>query len=107
MSLLLALMLSLLPHQCDEEPLIVHEYKLKPNGAINLVEDTLIRDKLLPRGKYTIQHRIDGDQHVVIIAQAPNANAVPRPAIVVSATLVPVRAKLSKFVVYADPPAEG
>ena len=59
-----------LAHKDDEMDLPPREYQLKARGEINLVDDTMIRDRLLPRGRYVLQHRVKGDEHEVEIGRA-------------------------------------
>lgn len=103
--LVVLVMLSLLyPH---DEPEPSREYKFKPDGEINLLDDTMIREKLLARGRYLIRHRIDEDKHPVIIAQIPDRQSIPRPTVLVPATILPAKKTFSKSIGYARPPEEG
>lgn len=102
----LFILMVLLPHPHDD-PQPSRQYKVKPNGEFNLLDDTMLRDKLLTRGKYLIEHHVDGAVHSVTVAQVPDRKRIPRPAVTVAATMVPVKKAFSRSIVHAEPPDEG
>ena len=102
-SILALVLLVLHPH--DEIPRD-RQYRINAKGELNLLDDTIIRDTLLRRGRYLIVHGVDGNEHWFVISQAPGQNAIPRPAVRTTATLLPASRQASKFIVYARPPQD-
>ena len=101
----LVLMLLTVLHPHDDD-LLRREYRLKSNGEITLVDDTMIRETLLPRGRYLVRHRVDGDAHSVVITPVPDRKNPSRPPVVVPATLLPAQDAYRTSLVLAIPPRE-
>jgi hypothetical protein len=104
MLLIFALVLFVL-HPHDEIPRD-RQYRINAKGELNLLDDTVIRDTLLRRGRYLIVHGVDDNGHWFAITQVPGRNALPGLAVRTAATLVPASRRPSKFVVYARSPRD-
>jgi hypothetical protein len=100
------LILLALPHPHDESELS-RAYKVKPNGEIDLVDDTMIRETLLPRGKYLVGHRLDGATHSIVFTQVPDKKRPAQAPVTVAASVVPAKAAVSQSMVLALPPEQG
>ena len=41
-------------------------FKIAKNGQVNFSSDVRIGDQILKKGKYVVQHRVDGSDHVFV-----------------------------------------
>lgn len=54
----------------DENPEVI--YTVDKNGQVKIGIDVRVGGAIVKKGKYELTHRVDGDEHVVILKGQPN-----------------------------------
>jgi len=81
-------------------------FRVGKNGEINLRQDVKFGTVLVKRGKYVFEHRLDADQHLIVLTEvAPKGGRAPA-VYEVPTRLLPARKAANRTSVYAKEQAD-
>lgn len=101
MALLLLLAPRVLAHEGHDDGPTEQTFKIAANGEVKFGEDVRFGDFLVKKGKYVLEHRVEGERHVIALSAVTKA-ATKAPVVydVPTQTLVS-KVPVKKSAVYA------
>ena len=83
----------------DEHPEVV--YTVDKNGQVKIGMDVRIAGAIVKKGKYELTHRVDGDQHVVVLTGQPNKETTMGVVHEIRTTWLPSRDRVRQSALFA------
>ena len=90
-------------HEGHDDGPTEQTFKIAANGEVKFGEDVRFGDVLIKKGKYVLEHRIDGERHLIVLSAVTKAGATVATYSTVTETLA-AKVPVKKSALYA---AEG
>jgi hypothetical protein len=102
-SLVLALLVvsGISAHDGHDDGLTEQTFKIGKNGEVKFGEDVTIGDLLVKKGRYLLEHRLDGERHLFMLTSAERAEAKAAPVYEVPTEVLVSKVPVKKSAVYA------
>ena len=101
---LLFLVPRVLAHEGHDDGPTEQTFKIATNGDVKFGEDVRFGDLLVKKGKYVLEHRIDGERHLIALSGVTKAETNAPTIYTVPTEVLSSKVAVKKSAVYA---AEG
>lgn len=89
-----------LAHEGHDDGPTEQTFKIAANGEVKFGEDVRFGDILIKKGKYVLEHRIDGERHVIVLSATTKAGTSAAMYTAATETLA-AKVTVKKSAVYA------
>lgn len=77
-------------------------FNVSKNGEVKIGTDIAIGDALVRKGKYVVEHRVDGDEHILLLTGVDPKKGSETPVHQIRMRLLPARDVARKSALFAE-----